>query len=138
MIFWFLIMIFNLSFDHQLWIKCVCIDIGNSSGHVEQTHSRFPKYMWMSDTEWKAHQIDILDNLIIIDNLTNTLLTPPPEGKKQYYIANLITKSINITVVFLSWGSFPSINHANKNAISSSNKLALDIFMVLIVKLCCW
>ena len=64
LIFWFLIMIFYLRFYHQLWVKWVCIDIGNNSGHIEQTHSRFSKYMWMSDTEWKAHQIDILDNLL--------------------------------------------------------------------------
>ena len=63
LIFWFLIMIFYLCFYHQLWVKWVCIDIGNSSGHIRQTHSRFPKYLWIFDTEWKAHQIDILDNL---------------------------------------------------------------------------
>ena len=63
LIFWFLIMIFYLCFYHQLWVKWVCIDIGNSSGHIGQTHSRFPKYLWMFDTEWNAHQIDILDNL---------------------------------------------------------------------------
>ena len=63
LIFWFLIMIFYLCFYHQLWVKWVCIDIGNSSGHIGQTHSRFPKYLWMFDTEWKAHQFDILDNL---------------------------------------------------------------------------
>ena len=61
--FWFLIMIFYFCFYHQLWVKWLCIDIGNSSGHIGQTHSRFPKYLWMFDTEWKAHQIDILDNL---------------------------------------------------------------------------
>ena len=65
LIFWFLFMIFCLCFYHQLWVKWVCIDIGNSSGHIEQTHSRSPKYMWIFDTEWKARQIDILDNLYI-------------------------------------------------------------------------
>ena len=59
LIFWFLIMIFCLCFYHQWWVKCARINIGNSSG---QTHSRFPKYLWMFDTEWNAHQIDILDN----------------------------------------------------------------------------
>ena len=63
LIFWFLIMIFYLCFYHQLWVKWVCIDIGNSSGHIGQTHSRFPKYLWMFRTEWNAHQIDILNNL---------------------------------------------------------------------------
>ena len=60
--FWFLIIIFYLCFYHQLWVKWVCIHIGNSSGHIGQTHSRFPKYLWMFDTEWNAHQIDILGN----------------------------------------------------------------------------
>ena len=63
LIFWFLIMIFYLCFYHQLWVKWICIDIGNSSGHIRQTYSRFPKYLWIFDTEWKAHQIDTLDNL---------------------------------------------------------------------------
>ena len=63
-VFWFPIMIFYLCFSHQFWVKWVCIDIGNSSGHTEQTNSRFPKYLWMFDTEWNAHQIDILDNLL--------------------------------------------------------------------------
>ena len=42
---------FYLRFYHQLWVKWLCIDIGNSSGHIGQTHSRFPKYLWMLDTE---------------------------------------------------------------------------------------
>ena len=63
LIFWFLILIFNLCFYHQLWVKLVCIHIGNSSGHIGQTHSRFPKYLRMSDTNCNSHQIDILDNL---------------------------------------------------------------------------
>ena len=29
----------------------VCIHIGNSSGHIWQTHSRFPKCLWMLDTQ---------------------------------------------------------------------------------------
>ena len=62
LIFWFLIMIFYLCFYHQLWVKWVYIDIGNSSGHIGQTHSRFPKYLWMFDTECNVHQIDIFDN----------------------------------------------------------------------------
>ena len=85
LIFWFLIMIFYLCFYHQSWVKWVCIDIGNSSVHIRQTHSWFPKYLWIFDTEWKAQQIDILDNLFN-DNLINTSSIPPPEGKKQYYI----------------------------------------------------
>ena len=61
--FWFFIMTFNLCFHYQLWIKLVCLHIIISSGHVEQTHSQFPKYLWMFDTEWDAHQISILDKL---------------------------------------------------------------------------
>ena len=45
-------------------VKGYVIDIGNSSGHIGQTHSRFPKYLWMFDTECNAHIIDILDNLL--------------------------------------------------------------------------
>ena len=63
LIIWFLIMIFYFCFYSKLWVKWLCIDIGNSSGHIGQTYSRFPKYLWMFDTEWNPHQIDILDNL---------------------------------------------------------------------------
>ena len=63
LIFWFLIMIFYLCFYHQLSGKWVCIHIGNNSGHIGQTNARFTKYLWMFDTEWNAHQIDIPDNL---------------------------------------------------------------------------
>ena len=48
-IFWFLIMI--LCFYHQLRVKWVYVDIGNSSGYIGQTHSHFPKYLWIFDTE---------------------------------------------------------------------------------------
>ena len=63
LIFWFLIMIFYLWFYHKLWVKWVRIHIGNSSGHIGQTHSQFQKYLRMSDTECNAHQSYILDNL---------------------------------------------------------------------------
>ena len=56
-------MIFFLCFYHKLCVKWVCIDIGSSSGHIGQTHSRFPKYLGMFHTEWNAHEIDILENL---------------------------------------------------------------------------
>ena len=36
--FWFLIMTINLRFYQQLWIKWVCIHIGNNSGHIGETH----------------------------------------------------------------------------------------------------
>ena len=63
LIVWFLIMIFYLLFYHQLWVKWVSIDSRSSSGYIGQTHWRFPKYLWMFETKWNAHQIDILDNL---------------------------------------------------------------------------
>ena len=63
LIFPFLAMTFNSCFHHHLWVKLVCIHIGNSSGYITQTHSRFPKWLWMFDTEWNAHRIDIFENL---------------------------------------------------------------------------
>ena len=56
-------MIFYSCFYQQLWIKWVYIQIGNDSGHIGQTHSQFPKYLWMSHPECNANQIGILDNL---------------------------------------------------------------------------
>ena len=64
LIFWFLIMNFHLCFYQQSWVKWVCIHIGNNSGHIEQTHLRFLKCLWIFDTELNAHQIGILDNLL--------------------------------------------------------------------------
>ena len=92
LIFWFIITTFYVCFYHQLWVKWVCPDIGNSFGHIGQIHSRFQKYLWMFDTEWNAHQIDILYNSL--SNLTNTSSTPPPEGEKTVlYKAYLIILS---------------------------------------------
>ena len=51
LIFWFLAMTFYFCFNHRLYAKWVCINIGNSSGHIGQTHSRFTKYQWMFHTE---------------------------------------------------------------------------------------
>ena len=51
LIFCFLIMILYLCFYHQLRVKWVCMHIGNSSGHIEQTHSRLSEYLWMFDNE---------------------------------------------------------------------------------------
>ena len=56
-------MIFYLCFYNQLWVKWVCTHIGNI-GHIGQTHSQFGKYLWIFDTEYNSHQIDILDNLL--------------------------------------------------------------------------
>ena len=49
----------------------VCIHIGNSSGHIEQTQSRFPKCLWMFETERNAYRIGIIN---IIDSLTLMLI----------------------------------------------------------------
>ena len=51
LIFWVFLMIFDLCFYQQLCVKWVCTDIENSSGHVRQTHSRFPEYLWIFYTE---------------------------------------------------------------------------------------
>ena len=51
LIFWFLIMTFNLCFYQQLWVKWVFIHIGNNSSYIEQTHFQFQKCLWMFDTE---------------------------------------------------------------------------------------
>ena len=92
LIFWFLIMILYSCFYHQLWVKWIFIHIRNSFGYIGQTHSRFPKCLWMFDTEWNAHQIDILDYFYDNSNLTNKSSTPLPEWKKKtvLYIAHLI------------------------------------------------
>ena len=58
------------------------IHIGNNSGHIEQTHSRFPKCLCMFDTQMLIK----LASLIICSingNLTNTSSTPPLEVKKS-------------------------------------------------------
>ena len=38
---------FLLMFSYPIADKWVCIHIGNSSAHIGQTHSRFPKYLWL-------------------------------------------------------------------------------------------
>ena len=55
-------MTFNLCSYHQLWVKWVFIYIGNSPGHIGQTHTPFPKCQWMFDTELNAYQFAILNN----------------------------------------------------------------------------
>ena len=51
LIFWVLIMNFDLCFYKQLWVKWVCVHIGNNSGQIEQIHLQFPKCLWMFDTK---------------------------------------------------------------------------------------
>ena len=93
----FFIMIFYLRFYHQLWVKWVCIDIRNSSGHTGQTLSRFPKRLWMFDTEWNAHQIDILDNLF-------NLLQP------HQYVINTSTWREKNSTVHSTFNNFVYLN----------------------------
>ena len=88
LIFWFLIIIFYC-FYHQLWVKWVCIHIGNCSGHTGQTHLRFPKYQWMFDTEWNAHQTDILDNLVDSGQPHQHVMNSWTWKKKQYCIQHI-------------------------------------------------
>ena len=123
-------MTFNLCFYHPLWVKWVFIHTENSSGHIGQTHSRFPKCL-LNEMNIKLASLIILS---IKYNLANTSSRPPPEVKKNsiiydkvnnfcllekklLFIENLkiisLTCSvhqINITVVLLFRGSFSSIN----------------------------
>ena len=84
-------MIFYLCFYHQLW---VCIHIGNSSGHIGQTHLRFPKFGGCLTLNEMYIKFTSLIICLINDNLTKMPSTPPPEGKKTVlYIAHLIILS---------------------------------------------
>ena len=92
LIFRFLVMNFSLCFYHQLWLQWVCIHIRNSSGHIEQTHSRFSKYLWMFDTKWNAHRLDIFDNFF--DQLQPNqylIITSTWNKKTVLYIVTLCT-----------------------------------------------
>ena len=85
LIFWFFIMIFYLCFYLQLWVKCVCAHIGNSSKHIGQTHPRFPKYLWMFDTECNVHQIDIFDNWFDYSQSYQRVINTSTWRKKTIY-----------------------------------------------------
>ena len=54
--------LFRITIVHERELNYY-IHIGNSSGYMGETHSQFPKYLCMFDTEWNAHQIKILDDL---------------------------------------------------------------------------
>ena len=90
LIFWFLIMTFNLCFHHQLWIKWLYIHIIVSSGHIGQTHLRFPKCLWMFDTEWNAHQISILDKLRNYRQPNQCIISTSTWSKKRQYCIKYI------------------------------------------------
>ena len=75
LIFWVFIMTFNLCFYHQLWVKWVCIHIGNSSGHS-----------WNACGCLTLNQMHIELTFLIIslinDNLTSNLSIHPQKVKK--------------------------------------------------------
>ena len=89
LIFWFLTMTFDLCFYHQLWVKWVCVHIGNNSRYIEQTYLWFLKCLWICETEWNAHQIGILDNLFDQRNLINTSSISPSEVKRKGAVRNI-------------------------------------------------
>ena len=92
LIFWFFIMIFYICFYHQLWVKWLCLDIGNSSGHIVQTHSQFRKICGCFALNEMNIRLTSLIIFLINDNLIN--MSSPPEGKKTVlYIAHLIILS---------------------------------------------
>ena len=91
LIFWFLIMIFYLCFYHQLWVKWVCIHIGNSSEHIGQT--LYDSQNIYGCLTLNAMHIKVISLIIYLinDNLTNTSSTPSPAVKKTIScIAHLI------------------------------------------------
>ena len=83
LICWFLNMTFNLCFHHQLWVKLVCIHIGNSSGHIGQTHSQFWNVCGCLTLNKMYIKLASLIIFLTNNKLTNTSSsTPPPEVKK--------------------------------------------------------
>ena len=75
LIFWFLIMTFESCFYNQSWIKWACIHIGNNSGHIGQTHLRFPNgCLTLNEMLIKLSPLVFCS---INDNLTNTSSAPP-------------------------------------------------------------
>ena len=84
-------MILYLYFYHQLWVcihKSVYIRIGNSSGHIGQTHSRFPQNICECLTLNKMHiNLTSLKICLINDNLNNTSSTPPQKKSSAVYSA---------------------------------------------------
>ena len=56
--------------------------IGNNSGRIEQTHLRFPKCLWMFDTQMLIKLASLI-TCSTNGNLTNTSITPPLEVKKK-------------------------------------------------------
>ena len=68
LIFW--LMTFNLYFHHQFWVNLICIQIGNSSGYTGHI---------LCLTLNEMH----IELAPLIDDLTDTSSTPPPEVIKN-------------------------------------------------------
>ena len=83
LIFWFLIITFKLFFYHELWVKWVCIRIGNRSGHITPTYSGSRSVCWFLTLNEMHIELASLIICSINDNLTNTLSIPPPEVRKN-------------------------------------------------------
>ena len=62
--------------------NCKIWHFGNSSGHVEQTHLRFPKCLWSLTLNEMLIKLVSLIIYSINANLTNISSTPPSEVKK--------------------------------------------------------
>ena len=92
--FRFLIMTFNLRFYHQLWVKWVCIHIGNSSGHIGKIIHDSQNICGCLTLDEMHIELASLITFLIDYILTNTSSTPPPEvTKTELCIVNLILSS---------------------------------------------
>ena len=88
LIFWFLIMTFNCVY-HKLWVKLLCIYIGNNFGYIGQTHSQnVCGCLTLNKILIKLISLIICS---INNNLSNTWSAPPPEIERRVlYIVHLI------------------------------------------------
>ena len=83
LIFWFLIMTFNLCFYQQLWFKWAHMYIGNSSGHLDKLihdSQNVRGYLALNEMHTKLTSLIIC---LVNDNLTSASTW---SKKKQYYI----------------------------------------------------
>ena len=64
-------------------VRWVCIRIGNSSGHIEQTHSRFPDICGCFTLNEMHLKLTSLIICLTNDNLIKAPSTPPPLGKNS-------------------------------------------------------
>ena len=129
LIFWFLIMTFNICFYPQLWVKWVLYKLEIVLGILDKLINDSRNVCGCLTLNEIHIELAYLIIGPINDNLTNTSSTPPPEvkttvlyivnliilctSKKIPFLGNLSIKSltcfkhqINITVVLLFCGSF--------------------------------